>query len=84
MAYKRITKKEAQKRFWSLDKPIILVPNKRKPHSPFSEGALIFGRDYHSNLYENKEHAWESMYNNWSYYNCNYECGYYAHYYVEE
>jgi len=33
---------------------------------------------------EEKEKAWESMYNHWAYYNTNYEMGYYAHYYVEK
>ena len=39
--------------------------------------------DISSYTNDEKNHAWESMYNNWSYYNTNYEMGYYAHYYVK-
>lgn len=33
-------------------------------------------------LYTGENQTFDHYYNNWSYYNTNYECGYYAHYYI--
>ena len=48
--------------------------------------AISHGYDYNtlseSSHPEVYKQAFESMYNNWSYYNTNYEMGYYAHFYT--
>lgn len=70
--YRRITKREAIKRF--NDKlPIVLCPCKLRPGFPWRPDVTIYGKDYAT---------WDQMYNNWAYYNTSYEAGYYAHYYI--
>lgn len=97
--WKRITKREALKRFYA-GKPIWLQPCKLCPGGwaypcqidppKHWEHAAIVKRVWRSGwtaedaTQEIKEAAWESMYNNWAYYNTSWEMGYYAHYYIKE
>lgn len=92
---RRITKAQAVKLFNQKSKPVTLCPCKMRPEGPFSMGTLIFGQEWFAKAEQYKTHpdlwkgslettAWALMYNNWSFYNSNNECGYYPHYYVEK
>ena len=90
---KRITKKEAQKRFFA-GEIIYFCPCKMSPDWPWFLAMPIHPKDYlerakgypkgHTLWAGSLEKtAWELAYDNWAYYNTNYEMGYYAHYYRE-
>lgn len=49
----------------------------------YIEHIRTYWRDVFTESRDIVDAAWESMYNNWAYYNTCYELGYYAHYYVE-
>lgn len=95
MPLRRITKREAQAKFYTGVEGIILCPCKFRPDGPFSMGCRVFGREWldkaegyadSPDLWKGtiNSTAWSLMYNNWAYYDTSYETGYYAHYYVEE
>ncbi len=92
---KKVSKRTAQKLFNEGDKIIILPPCKMYPMGAFSLGCRIAGKEYLQKAEEYgpecdlwkgsiERTAWDLMYNNWAFYNTSYECGYYAHYYIEE
>ena len=90
--FRRITIHEAKKRFKD-GKLIVLCPCKMFPTSaPFASHITVHPAEHLERaawLYKDDpgevwEKAWKSMFNSWAYYNASYECGYYAHYYVEE
>lgn len=88
MKYRRITKREAQKRF-AANQLVLVCPRKMRPDGPFSMASIVFGGEYRERalrLYNNADpkFAWDLMYNNWKHYNASHETGYYAHYYVQE
>ena len=91
--FKRITIHEAKKRFLA-DKAIYLCPCKMRPGMPWNTACLVYGKQYLVDAEDFRSNptlwkgsvlatAWSLMMNNWLYYNASYECGYYAHYYVE-
>lgn len=79
----KISKREARKRF-DQDLHVILCPCKLRPGGPFSPEVTIFpqAHKYRAKLVGSPD-AWESMYNNWRFYNASYEAGYYASYYKQ-
>lgn len=93
---KRITKREAKRRFGD-GETIVLCPSNMRAGGPwhpecsvsispgYFQDALWYGKNKHPDLWKGTvlETAWALMYNNWAYYNTSYEQGYYAHYYVE-
>lgn len=92
---KRITKAQA-KRLFAAGKPVIFCPCKMHPGRPWSMGATIHPKEHleraeqyadgHSpQLWKGTlvETAWALAYNAWAFYNCTWETGRYAHYYVE-
>lgn len=97
--FKRITKREAFKRFVQ-DQPIYLCPFKMRPTACFNMACLILGKEYlekakgfdpASRCLANRvwkgsveKTAWAIMYNNWICYNASHEVGYYPHYYVQQ
>jgi len=58
---------------------------KRYKHYDDEKNNNYYARQY-SDLWKGSIEAtvWDLMYSNWSYYNTNSECGYYAHYYILE
>jgi len=96
VSYRRITNAEAKKRFAN-DLPIYLCPCKCHPCSPWNLACLILGKGYfeQQQMFNDINNvtmtdtqlankAWNSMLNNWNYYNSCHEMGYYPHYYVQE
>jgi hypothetical protein len=90
----RITKRDAFKRF-TTGKPFYMCPCKLHPFPPFSPASLILnGQEWMERAERYRDHpelwkgtieqtAWDLLYNAWAFSNANYECGYYAHYYIE-
>ena len=89
----RITKKEAQKRFFT-DQPVFFCPCKMRPDFPWSPACLIPSKGYleKAALYRNhpalwqgtlEKTAWSLAINDWTFYNATNETGYYPHYYKE-
>ncbi len=92
--FKRVTKREAQKRF-NENKGVYLCPCKMRPGYPWNIAVQVFGKAYLENAETYRNHpdlwkgtpeqtAWALMYNNFAFYNLTNETGRYAHYYVEE
>jgi hypothetical protein len=76
--FTRISKAEARKRY-DEGETLIVCPNKIRPGYPFAMHSTI-----HSKEWLDSDYSFESMLNQWAYYNASYETGYYAHYYTEE
>lgn len=72
----RIDKRRARKLFRE-GKPFVICPCKFYPSGPFNLAMII-----HSSKYLEEGWTFERMYNNWEFYNCSYETGYYAHFYI--
>jgi len=75
--FTRISKRAARKLF-SEGKPLYVIAHKMRPGMPFQMGMTIFSEKY---LEENKD--FDSMVNNFAFYNCSYETGYYPAFYLE-
>jgi hypothetical protein len=88
---KRITKREAQKRFAAGNLHVILCPCKMCPGGRWRTDVTVWGAEYIDR--EKSFHgaddrtapsmAWKTMYASWLWFNATYETGYYAHYYVD-
>lgn len=83
MAFKRITKAEARKRYEN-NEPFVMCPCKMRPGFPFGMHSTIFPEAHKPAGYPELWDSFDSVYNNWAYYNASYEAGYYAHFYIEE
>lgn len=87
----RITKHQAKQRFAS-GLAFYLCPHKMRPDYLFCPAhhvpALYLNRyRSESGVYNgdiSDSQAWDTLYNNWAYYNTSYEQGYYAAYYIDE
>lgn len=88
--YTRISKIEARKRF-NNGESLYVIAHKMRPGFPFSMGMTIDGaanlKDF-AESYPNGHpnipgfNAFDRMLNNFSYYNCTHETGYYAAFYL--
>lgn len=84
---KRITQKQAEK-LLQQDKSIIIVPCKFSPEpGNFSLAMTITKGSISEQLSYNPAATWKEKFsaflNNYRFYNCSYETGYYPHYYQE-
>lgn len=70
----RINKKEARRRF-NQGEDITLVACKMRVDSPWGLGCRINNKD---------DRDFDKIVNNFEYYNCTSETGYYASYYIEQ
>ena len=86
----RITKHQAKQRF-AAGQAFSLCPHKMRPGYPFNQAFLVTA-DYlsryrsDSGIYKgdvSDQEAWDTLYNNWAWYNTSYEQGYYAAYYID-
>lgn len=71
--YKRISKKDAEKRY-NAGQIIYLLPCKLSPHNPFFQPFSV---------YNTSDTTWDAVINNAIYYNCNAAQGYYLSYYIK-
>lgn len=73
--YVRVNKKKARNLFNS-GVPLLILPNKANPTSPWFEGC---------NFHKSEQNTdFDKFINEYSYYNCNNELGYYCNYYVDK
>lgn len=73
--YDRISKQEARK-LWDAGKPVYIIACKMRPGMPFSMGM---------NICRDEAGGWtdfQSVCNNFMFYNCSYETGYYPAFYT--
>ena len=80
--FTRITKREARARY-EINETFVLCPCKVYPGGPWASHSTIFPGEYKPKGYPDLWYSFDSMYNNWAYYNESSEQGRYAHYYVE-
>ena len=78
----RITKAQARKRYEN-NETFAMCPSNMRPGFPYAMHSTIFPETYKPKGYPELWYSFESMYNNWAYYNTSHETGYYAHYYTE-
>jgi len=83
---RRITKREAFQRFCN-GLSFVLCPCKMHPEYPWNMGYhvpafAIINFDW-VQIEQTPKERWDSLYANWAFYNCTWETGYYAHYYVD-
>jgi len=75
---------------WHVECPISLTDDLKDDARRYEQYNQEKDTSYYASQYAHLwkgsivETAWDIIYNNWSYYNTNYEMGYYAHYYVKE
>jgi len=77
MKFTKITKRQARKLFAD-NSPIYVIAHKMRPGGPFHMGMTIFPQRYHE-----ESRTFDQMINDFTYYNCSHETGYYPAYYQE-
>jgi hypothetical protein len=80
--FTRITKAQARARFTN-NETFVMCPCKMRPGFPWAPQVTIHSADYKPEGYPDLWDSFDSVYNNWAYYNASWETGYYATYYVE-
>jgi hypothetical protein len=96
MAFRRISKAEAKKRFAN-GLTVVFCPCKMRPGGAWAVHSTIFGENLAERLERAERHkdnpqiwkgtavetAWDILYREWAHYNASSETGRDAHYYVE-
>lgn len=64
--------KAAARKLWAAGKPITLCPSKLRPGGPFASDMTVFPDD----------RTFDQVDNEFTYYNCSWEAGYYPRFYI--